>query len=303
MSQLAIVIPYYKMDFFEETLQSIAAQSKKDFVLYIGNDASPVDPLPTIQKYFKDSDLKYFDYSENLGGQNLALQWQRILENVTEDWFLILGDDDYLSDNYVEEFYASISIVERYNINVIKSRSLIIDENKKVKFDYFADEKSGMKPAPDFFLRKLEGTSNSSLSEHIFRLQKYREVGFRTYPMAWHSDDMAVLSFSDYENLYFIDSAICYVREFSNSISGGNQYYQEKKLATLYFFKDIVASADQRFNKKHIIDFLRIVENNTKNLNQKNADLFILKHYLKNHYYKQAIKFLKRIISRSLRIN
>lgn len=303
MSQLAIVIPYYKIDFFEETLQSIAAQSKKDFVLYIGNDASPVDPLPTIQKYFKESDLKYFDYSENLGGQNLALQWQRILENVTEDWFLILGDDDYLSDNYVEEFYASISIVERSNINVIKSRSLIIDENKKVKFDYFADEKSGMKSAPDFFLRKLEGTANSSLSEHIFRLQKYREVGFRTYPMAWHSDDMAVLSFSDYENLYFIDSAICYVREFSNSISGGNQYHQEKKMATLYFFKDIVASAHQRFNKKHIIDFLRIVENNTKKLNQKNADLFILKHYLKNNYYKQAIIFLKRIIYRSLRIN
>ena len=53
MNQLAIIIPYYKIDFFEETLQSVAAQTNKNFTLYIGNDASPNSPLPLIQKYFK----------------------------------------------------------------------------------------------------------------------------------------------------------------------------------------------------------------------------------------------------------
>lgn len=297
MSQLAIVIPYYKIDFFEETLQSLTRQSNRDFTVYIGNDASPQDPLALIHKYASDKDYRYYDYKDNLGGKNLALQWQRILENVTEDWFIILGDDDYISDNYVEEFYNSLPVAEKEGINVIRCRSLIVDENRKIKFDFYADEKSGTRSTLDLFIKKLEGASNSSLSEHIFRTKKYREIGFMTYPVAWHSDDMAVLSFSDYEQLYFIDSAICYVREFSNSISGGNKHDQEKKLATLYFFKDLVANAGERFNKKHLTDFLRIVENNTKNLNQKKANFFILKHYLKNHYYKQAIRFLKRVIA------
>lgn len=40
---LAIVIPYYKLTFFEETLQSLANQSDKRFKVYIGDDASPED--------------------------------------------------------------------------------------------------------------------------------------------------------------------------------------------------------------------------------------------------------------------
>jgi hypothetical protein len=38
---LAIIIPYYKLCFFEENLQSLAAQTDKRFKVYIGDDASP----------------------------------------------------------------------------------------------------------------------------------------------------------------------------------------------------------------------------------------------------------------------
>lgn len=38
---LAIVIPYYKITFFEDTLESLAHQTDKRFKVYIGDDASP----------------------------------------------------------------------------------------------------------------------------------------------------------------------------------------------------------------------------------------------------------------------
>ena len=41
---LAIIIPYFKLLFFEETLQSLAIQTDKRFKVYIGDDASPEDP-------------------------------------------------------------------------------------------------------------------------------------------------------------------------------------------------------------------------------------------------------------------
>ena len=38
---LSIIIPYYKLTFFEATLQSLACQSAKRFKVHIGDDASP----------------------------------------------------------------------------------------------------------------------------------------------------------------------------------------------------------------------------------------------------------------------
>ena len=47
---LAIVIPYYKIAFFEETLKSLANQTNKQFIVYIGDDASKDDPTFLLKK-------------------------------------------------------------------------------------------------------------------------------------------------------------------------------------------------------------------------------------------------------------
>ena len=41
MNKLAIIIPAYKPDYLEETLESLTKQTNKDFKIYIGDDASP----------------------------------------------------------------------------------------------------------------------------------------------------------------------------------------------------------------------------------------------------------------------
>lgn len=41
---LAIIIPYYKLAFFEENLQSLSNQTDQRFKVYIGDDASPETP-------------------------------------------------------------------------------------------------------------------------------------------------------------------------------------------------------------------------------------------------------------------
>lgn len=42
-NKLAIIIPLFKRDFFEETLGALYNQTDKRFNLYIGNDASPAN--------------------------------------------------------------------------------------------------------------------------------------------------------------------------------------------------------------------------------------------------------------------
>ena len=48
---LAIIIPYYKLTFFEATLQSLAYQTDKRFKVYIGDDDSPEDCTVLLQKF------------------------------------------------------------------------------------------------------------------------------------------------------------------------------------------------------------------------------------------------------------
>ncbi len=47
---LAIIIPYYKLTFFEETLQSLVNLTDERFKVYIGNDGIPEDPSYLFQK-------------------------------------------------------------------------------------------------------------------------------------------------------------------------------------------------------------------------------------------------------------
>jgi hypothetical protein len=258
MNQLAIVIPYYKIDFFEETLQSIATQTNKNFTLYIGNDASPNSPLPLIQKYFKDTDYKYFDYQENLGGKNLAMQWERILENVSEEWFQILGDDDMLYYDFVEKFYQSLNFLDQQSINVLKFPIEIIDANN-VTIRKFSFENTIIDPR-DFLISKIEHKSLSSLSENIFRAEAYSKYKIKQFPLAWHSDDYMIFEYAENNKILYIKDTYVLVRMSEKNISSMTDNVDVKHMATSEFFNYIIANYYKNFSniqKKIILGNLK----------------------------------------------
>jgi hypothetical protein len=290
--QLAIVIPYYKIDFFEETLKSVASQTNKNYVLYIGNDASPNDPIQIIKKYFKPEEYNYFDYKENLGGKNLALQWERVLENVKEDWVQILGDDDIISENFVEEFYNNLQIAESRNISLMKfSHQWIDDENKIVEdFDYSFKEINSI----DFFIKKYNNEIRSSLSENIFKRSFYQQYKFEKLPLAWGSDDLAILSFSDFKKILYINETKVKVRISGASISGSETNLDEKLKADHELKKIIITKYSSYFNYNFIDSVIEsyLYSSYTKNYN---LDPRIIFYYLKNLKIIKFLKFFKKI--------
>lgn len=73
IKKLAIVIPAYKGRFLKETLDSIAVQAHKDeFVLYIGDDASPERLDKIVESYQNKVNLVYHRFSENMGGRPIG---------------------------------------------------------------------------------------------------------------------------------------------------------------------------------------------------------------------------------------
>jgi len=300
MNKLAIVVPYYKIDFFEETLKSITKQTDKNFTLYIGNDASPNDPSNLINKYFNEDDYHYFDYKDNLGGKNLALQWERILENVTEEWFQILGDDDMIADNFVEEFYKNIHLAE----NVIRVNRKAFDEsNKLIREDRIESDKI---PSVDLFIMGLLEKTVTSLSEFIFRTNQYKKYKFEKISLAWGSDVLAFMQFSDFKDILNLNSTEVYVKVTSKSITGNKtQAIEVKKHLAFNHFRKILLEKHSKYLPSNIIEMLMREYLNTCINYRKYPNIKLYKVYLKNGDFKRYLKknYRRLLVIKNILIN
>ena len=250
---LTIIIPYYKISFFKETLQSLERQTCKDFNLFIGNDASPENPENLIKETLKTTDFIYKEYTDNVGSQNLVKQWERCIQDcgITE-WFQILGDDDIISDNFVAEFYKNLPEIEQNKSNVIKFSQRWIDESGKPFKEYSVQPK--LLSALENWKEKYIKGQRSSLSEHIFRKPAYEKVKFRHFPLAWGTDDLAVFEISGTAPVYFISDAKVEVRISSQSISGSGELYLEKQRHAISFETYFINKYHQQLPKEFISD-------------------------------------------------
>ncbi|MFH6987208.1 glycosyltransferase family A protein [Flavobacterium collinsii] len=294
---LAIVIPYYKLIFFKETLKSLSDQTDKRFKVYIGNDASPEDPSLLLEQYRNKIDLVYHLFDNNLGGASLIQHWERCIRLVAdEEWVMILGDDDVLEPNFVEEFYSNLEEVSTCQSNVIRYATKLIDGEDKILSQVYKHPKH--EKATDFFCRKFSGKTRSSLSEYIFKKEVYVTYRFTYYPLAWHSDDMAVLEFSENKIIFTINESSVKIRVSEESLSGSTFNIAEKRLAASFFYMDLVRKKLSLFNKKERLFLLYQLEDSIKKSRKLDFKEWSLlsKCYIENFSPIPVLKFTRRFI-------
>lgn len=186
MKQLAIVIPAYKIDFFRATLDSLAAQSCKDFTVYVGDDCSPSDFGNLIEEYREKIDIHYTRFESNLGGKDLVGQWSRCIKLTQgEPWIWLFSDDDEIGKDCVKDFYSALETDDSYDIYHFNVE--IIDNNGNISGHarLYPDVIS----SEDFFVLKETDKLDSFVVEYIFSRNAYEKVGgFQHFDMAWGSD-------------------------------------------------------------------------------------------------------------------
>ena len=292
---LAIIIPYFKLTFFKATLQSLAVQTCQDFKVYIGDDASPEDPSMLLEKYKGIFDFVYHRFETNLGGISLTQQWERCIAlSKEEDWLMILGDDDVLDENVVEEFQKKKDSITQEGINVVRFATQIIDEKGKIISAIYLH--TIIEKSTDFLVKKFSKLTRSSLSEYVFNKRAMISAGFRDFPIAWHSDDMGVLEFSDFGNCYSINESLVYVRLSSMNLTGDGSLDDLKNSATFEFCKVLFEEYSPRFTlpqKTIILKKLEIVFWNIPSFERYGV---LVAHYAKQLGLKKTIGFLMKTL-------
>ncbi len=249
--RLAIIIPAYKPDFFDETLSSIINQTCKDFNLYIGDDNSPHDLNKIINNYIVGTNITYKKFDSNLGGQDLVSQWNRCI-NLTqnEEWLWLFSDDDVMEPNCVEVFY---NYLNQYTTdNLFHFNVKVINEKNEIIGKYLPFPKT-LKPE-QFFSKRIRYEISSFVVEYIFSRQMYlRQGGFQKFDLAWSSDDATWIKFSSNKGITTLPDALVKWRYSGINISSKIEDKQTL-LRKLKASEDYILWATNFFNANGIVD-------------------------------------------------
>lgn len=300
---LAIVIPYFKILFFEKTLNSLANQTDKCFKVYIGDDASSENPSDLLEKYKGKFDFIYHRFENNLGGISLTQQWERCIAlSGDEDWLMILGDDDFLSKNLVESFYNHYhKFADKSQLVRFAKKNIFMQTNVVSEVQYNPEYEF----ASDAFYRRITGETTITLSEYVFKRKVYEKYKFYQYPLAWHTDNRAWIEFAEDKPIYSINEAIVSVINSELSITGSSLYSEQKSNASIDFYKYLIVEKLDIFNTQQSIRIIHKYERAlglVRKVTIKDR-FFLLPFYLKNYESNSIKNNFKKIIKTVLNIN
>ena len=296
---LSILIPYYKKVFFELTLNSLDNQTNKNFNVYIFDDNSPECPNQLIEEYKKKINIKYFKFSNNLGGNSLVQHWERCLEKIENtQWLIILGDDDVLGENVVQCFFENINDVNKLKISLIRYSTIVIDskDNKiSKKHEHPLIEKSTTS-----LIRKIKNETRSSLSEYIFKYEVFKNYKIIDLPNALFSDDLMLLNHSDFQNLYSINAATVFIRRSEFNLSGGF-LMSNRHIAIIKFYKILLLDLKNNFEKFEINLIEKKFEKELFNHKKIEIGFFFIGYYIRNFKILSLIRYFFTIIKKTIK--
>ena len=245
-----IVIPAYKSQFLEECIASILSQTISDFELIIVNDCSP-QPVEEIVKKFTDPRIKYSRNESNIGAEHLVTNWNNALILANGKFFMMMGDDDRLEHNYLEEF---IKLIDKYeDLDVYHCRSKIIDENSTpFKLTPSWPE---YETVYDSIWHRISGFRLQFISDFVYRTEALKQNGgFYDVPLAWASDDITAYIASSKKGIAHINLPIFNYRQtrFTITSSGNSGLKMKAILIEKNWYENFLKTTPDSVNDKII---------------------------------------------------
>jgi len=223
---ISIAIPAFKDKYLGIAIESILAQTIKDFELIIVNDASP-NPITDIVKKYNDPRIKYFINEQNIGGLDPVSNWNKCLSYAQGDYFALLCDDDIYEPTFLEKM---LYLAELYpDCNVFKSGVSEINEKNEVVNSY--PESPNWESCVDYIRAVYARIRKQTISEWFFRRQHMINCGgYENVPMAWGADYLSIFIFSKDGGIASTKEKLVTFRRSGLNITTNRDRYLEKKL-------------------------------------------------------------------------
>lgn len=184
--KFSILIPAFKPTFLAESIESVLAQTYKDFELIIVNDSSPYDIDSVVLRY-DDPRIKYFTNEKNCGARNVVDNWNICLGHSSGEYVCCIGDDDTLTPTCLEDF---AELIAKYpEVDLLHARAVIINEQSQI-IEHLEE-----RPEWESVWSLMWNPRNTHLGDFLFRASTLRENGgFYHLPYGWAADDLSAFT-------------------------------------------------------------------------------------------------------------
>lgn len=117
MSQISVIVPVYKVEkYLDRCIESILAQTFKDFEIILVDDGSPDNCGKMCDEYAKKTSNIRVIHRENGGlsaARNTGVDW--VLRNSNSQWITFVDSDDTIHPQTLETLY---DFVKKYDVKI-----------------------------------------------------------------------------------------------------------------------------------------------------------------------------------------
>ena len=193
----------YKRRFLKQSIDSVLAQTCRDFELVMVDDKSPEALFEVIEEYpwgkhyetlpdggrrwmVDGIPVRYYQNEEDIGEKDLVAAWNHAMEYATAEWCVLASDDDVYMPEYLAEM---LRLCDKYpQCDLFYCRCAVIDaDGKWIKVSPERIEfESQIQMAYSRTICRFQQTA----PEFMFRKSAWDAIGgFVNFPLAWYSDD------------------------------------------------------------------------------------------------------------------
>lgn len=183
------LLPAYKSQYFEETLNSIKNQVFKGFKVLVSDDCSPEDLWSVYKRIVgDDSRFEYRRNEVNMGGKNLVSHWNLLVDMCDSEFLIMASDDDVYESNFLEEID---SLTIKYPcLDLFRGRVRRINEQGEfIEEDPLLD---CLENQISFIYNHYKLNTIHCIANYVFRSNVIKKHKFVDFPLAWFSDDATV---------------------------------------------------------------------------------------------------------------
>lgn len=238
--EISVVVPVYKVrDRIIRTLESLKAQTFKDFEVLFVDDGSPDDSSDFADNYLKDSDVAYKIIKKKNGGVSSARNLG--IEEAKGEYIMFLDSDDYIDKNMLKGFYDKIL---EGNFDVLYCAYVFEESNEKEITNNMKDLNYGEVSGKEAALGLIYGTTYTHIMANLFKRSLLINNNIRFDEKRKFAEDISfmVKAYASSERVYCINKIYAhYVKWGESAMNNINLNYKDvyySNVETLQYVKE-----------------------------------------------------------------
>ena len=186
---VSIAIPAYKRKWLSSAIESVLNQDYGNIELIIVDDHSPYNLKEVVEPYLADKRVSYYYNEKNIGKESVANNWNKCLEYVRGEFFVLLCDDDVLMPDFVSEL---LCLVQKYpQCNIFHGRREFYYEEAGTS--ELTESWPEYESFEEFVQAKAEGLRKHTITEFLYRSSSIVKEKYVIFPVGYFSDDASIL--------------------------------------------------------------------------------------------------------------